>query len=155
LLAKLERRFSNGLNLLASYTWSKTLTDADSALPAFATFSGGGSVQNSYNLDGEKSVSFQDIRHTFVLSYIYELPFGPHKKFRTACSALSSDPLSSNDFACSRSASGCSSGEAVDGGLPSLSVSGWVFVLTTGACPCDGRLSGNSAAATTTKQEMT
>jgi hypothetical protein len=81
LLAKLERRFSNGLNLLASYTWSKTLTDADSALPEFATFSGGGSVQNSYNLDGEKSVSFQDIRHTFVLSYIYELPFGPHKKF--------------------------------------------------------------------------
>jgi hypothetical protein len=81
LLAKMERRFSNGLNLLASYTWSKTLTDADSALPAFATFSGGGSVQNSYNLDGEKSVSFQDIRHTFVLSYIYELPIGPQKKF--------------------------------------------------------------------------
>jgi hypothetical protein len=81
LLAKLERRFNNGLNLLASYTWSKTLTDADSALPAFATFSGGGSVQNSFNLNGEKSVSFQDIRHTFVVSYLYELPIGPHKRF--------------------------------------------------------------------------
>jgi Carboxypeptidase regulatory-like domain len=81
LLAKLERRFNNGLNLLASYTWSKTLTDADSALPAFASFSGGGFVQNSYNLNGEKSVSFQDIRHTFVLSYLYELPIGPHKPF--------------------------------------------------------------------------
>ncbi len=78
---KLERRFHNGLNLLASYTFSKTLTDADSALPAFVTFSGGGSVQNSYNLKNEKSLSYQDIPHTFVLSYIYELPVGKGKKF--------------------------------------------------------------------------
>ncbi|MDP9161749.1 MAG: TonB-dependent receptor, partial [Acidobacteriota bacterium] len=81
LLVKLERRFHNGLNLLASYTWSKTLTDADSALPAFTGFSGGGSVQNSYNLKGEKSLSYQDIPHTFVLSYVYELPIGPGKKY--------------------------------------------------------------------------
>jgi hypothetical protein len=81
LLVKLERRFSAGLTLLASYTWSKTLTDADSALPAFAGFMGGGTVQNSYNLDGEKALSYQDIPHTFVLSYLYELPIGPHKKF--------------------------------------------------------------------------
>jgi hypothetical protein len=88
LLTKLERRFNNGLNLLASYTWSKTLTDADSALPAFATFSGGGSVQNSFNLDGEKAPSFQDIRHTFVISYIYELPIGPNKRFLSHGGAL-------------------------------------------------------------------
>jgi hypothetical protein len=81
LLAKLERRFRNGLNLLASYTFSKTLTDADSALPAFAGFSGGGYGQNPYNLKGEKSLSFQDIPQTFVLSYLYELPVGPGKKF--------------------------------------------------------------------------
>src|SRR5215472_2473515 len=81
LLAKVERRFHNGLNLLASYTFSKTLTDADSALPTFAQFSGGSLVQNSYNLKGEKSLSYQDIPHTFVLSYIYELPVGKGKKF--------------------------------------------------------------------------
>jgi hypothetical protein len=81
LLAKVERRFRNGLNLLASYTFSKTLTDADSALPAFAGFSGGGYGQNPYNLKGEKSLSYQDIPHTFVLSYLYELPVGPGKKF--------------------------------------------------------------------------
>jgi Carboxypeptidase regulatory-like domain len=81
LLAKLERRFHNGLNLLASYTYSKTLTDADSALPAFVSFSGGGSVQNSYNLRNEKSLSYQDIPHTFVVSYVYELPLGKGKKF--------------------------------------------------------------------------
>jgi len=81
LLAKLERRFHNGLNLLASYTYSKTLTDADSALPAFVAFSGGGSVQNTFNLKNEKSLSYQDIPHTFVLSYIYELPIGKGRKF--------------------------------------------------------------------------
>ena len=81
MLVKLERRFHNGLNLLASYTYSKTLTDADSALPAFVSFSGGGSVQNSYNLKNEKSLSYQDIPHTFVVSYVYELPVGKGKKF--------------------------------------------------------------------------
>ncbi|HZD77305.1 MAG TPA: TonB-dependent receptor [Acidobacteriaceae bacterium] len=81
LLVSLERRFHDGLNLLASYTWEKTLTDSDSALPAFATFSGAGSVQNPYNLKGEKAVSNQDIPHTLVVSYIYELPLGKGKKF--------------------------------------------------------------------------
>jgi hypothetical protein len=88
LLAKLERRFHNGLNLLASYTYSKTLTDADSALPAFVAFSGGGSVQNSYNLKNEKALSYQDIPHTFVVSYIYELPVGKGKKFLNKSGAV-------------------------------------------------------------------
>jgi len=78
LLTKVERRFHNGLNLLASYTYSKTLTDADSAMPVFASFSSG--IQNSFNLHQEKSLSIQDVPHILVLSYIYELPFGKGKK---------------------------------------------------------------------------
>ncbi len=82
LTGKLERRFHNGLNLLASYTWSKTLTDADSALPAFSAFNGGaGSVQNPYNLKSEKALSFQDVPQNLVVSYIYELPIGKGKRF--------------------------------------------------------------------------
>ena len=77
----LRRRFRNGLNLLASYTYSKTMTDADSALPFFATLAGGGSAQNPFDLKNEKSVSNQDIPHNLVLSYIYELPVGTGKKF--------------------------------------------------------------------------
>lgn len=76
-----RRRFHNGLNLLVSYTWSKTLTDADSALPFFATLHGGGSAQNPFNKRGEKAISNQDVPHTFVVSYVYELPFGKGKKF--------------------------------------------------------------------------
>ena len=82
LQAKLERRFRNGLNLLASYTYSKTITDADSS---FSTETGFNSnvfgAQNPYNLRGEKAVSYQDIPHAFVVSYMYELPIGPGKKY--------------------------------------------------------------------------
>ncbi|HVJ08615.1 MAG TPA: carboxypeptidase-like regulatory domain-containing protein [Acidisarcina sp.] len=77
----LQRRFRDGLNLLASYTWSKTLTNADSALPAFSSFHGGGQIQNPFDPKGEKAISNQDTPHTFVLSYLYELPVGKGKKF--------------------------------------------------------------------------
>jgi hypothetical protein len=79
--AQLTRRFHNGLNLMASYTWSKTLTDADSALPYFATLHQGGAPQNVFDRPGDKAISNQDLPQNFVLSYIYELPFGKNKKF--------------------------------------------------------------------------
>jgi len=78
--AQLTRRFHNGLNLMASYTWSKTLTDADAALPFFATLHQGGAAQNPFNLRGDKAISNQDLPQNFVVSYIYELPFGKGKK---------------------------------------------------------------------------
>jgi hypothetical protein len=83
LQARIERRFRAGLTLLASYTFSKTLTDADSAMPVFATFSGGGIVQNPYNRRAEKALSNQDIPHVAVFTYLYELPFGEGKSLRT------------------------------------------------------------------------
>jgi hypothetical protein len=82
LQAKLERRFRNGLNLLASYTFSKTLTDADSNYPSFTgNQSNVFGAQNPFNLRAEKQVSYQDIPHTLVLSYMYELPIGTGKKY--------------------------------------------------------------------------
>jgi len=79
--AQLTRRFHNGLNLMASYTWSKTLTNADAALPFFATLHQGGAPQNFFDQRGDKSVSNQDLTHNFVVSYLYELPFGKGKRF--------------------------------------------------------------------------
>jgi hypothetical protein len=77
-----QHRFKNGLNMLASYTFSKTITDAaDSLLPAFANFAGGGTPQNPYDHKGDRSISTQDIPHQVVLSYVYELPVGRGKKF--------------------------------------------------------------------------
>lgn len=78
--AKLERRFRNGLNLLASYTFSKTITNADSAIPVFSGFSSNEfAAQNPFNPSSQKALSYQDTPHAFVLSYLYELPAGPGK----------------------------------------------------------------------------
>ena len=81
--AKLERRFHNGLNLLASYTFSKTLTDADSAYAGLTAFGSSDTflAQNPHDLRAEKALSYQDVPHMFVLSYLYELPMGKGKKF--------------------------------------------------------------------------
>ena len=80
--AKLERRFRNGLNLLASYTYSKTLTNADSAIPVFSGFQTHEfSAQNPFNPLSQKALSYQDTPHMLVLSYLYELPVGQGKKY--------------------------------------------------------------------------
>ena len=83
LQAKLERHFRNGLNVLASYTYSKTLTNADSAYAGLTAFGSSDTftAQNPRDLKSEKALSYQDVPHSFVLSYIYELPVGKGKKF--------------------------------------------------------------------------
>jgi hypothetical protein len=69
LQAQLERRFSKGFTLLAAYTYSHGL-DNDNSSPQYA-----------YDLALEKASSSFDIRQRFVLSSVYELPFGKGKPF--------------------------------------------------------------------------
>lgn len=81
LQAKLSKRFSNGLQFLSSYTWGRSLDYGGSAA------SGGGSVGNPQtvtNLRAGYGPSGFDVRHRFVTSYIYELPFGPGKRWGSA-----------------------------------------------------------------------
>lgn len=78
LIASVERRFSNGLNLQASYTWSKTITNADSLINVT---NGVQQEQDPFNSKSQKSISNQDIPHTLVVSYLYQLPFGKNKMF--------------------------------------------------------------------------
>jgi len=82
MVVSLNRRFRNGFNLQASYTWSKTLTDADSAIP-FSYVAGNQLEQapGSSNLKLDKAVSVQNIPQTFSLSYLYQFPFGKGRKF--------------------------------------------------------------------------
>jgi hypothetical protein len=79
--AKLERKFRNGLNLLISYTWSKTFTDADSIQPYQALDQAQSGTQNPYDLKAERSLSIADVPSNFVASYLYELPIGRGKRF--------------------------------------------------------------------------
>jgi hypothetical protein len=76
--ARLEKRFSNGLSFLSSYTYSKSIDDSSAE---FNNNSDSNFPQNSHNLSGERSLSNFDARHRWVLSYIYELPFGPKRKY--------------------------------------------------------------------------
>lgn len=79
LIASADRRFAQGISLTASYTWSKDLTNADSALPG--TNGGVQQVQDPFDSKSQKSLSIQDIPHTFVTSFLAELPFGKGKAF--------------------------------------------------------------------------
>ena len=75
-------RVSRGLTLLASYTFSKFLDNVggpNTWANANANFSE--NIRNVYNLAAEKSVDAADITHSFVLSYVYELPVGMGRKF--------------------------------------------------------------------------
>ena len=78
---KLDRKFRNGLNLLISYTWSKTFTDADSIQPYQQLDQCQCGTQNPYNLKAERALSIADVPTNFVASYLYELPVGKGKRF--------------------------------------------------------------------------
>ncbi|MBO0797327.1 MAG: TonB-dependent receptor [Blastocatellia bacterium] len=66
----IEHRFSQGLFLMASYTFAKMISNTDSEGGR------GGAVQNQYNQALDKSVGINDTPHNAALMYVYELPFG-------------------------------------------------------------------------------
>jgi Carboxypeptidase regulatory-like domain len=89
MVASLERRFRNGFNLQASYTWSKLLTDADSLIPfSYTANNQREQAQYSQDLKGDKAVSVQDLKNQVSLSYLYQLPFGHGRKWANQSKAL-------------------------------------------------------------------
>jgi len=83
LQAQVTKRTSAGLTVLASYTWSKNITNADSEYPTEAAWEGNGNTGalNTYNLKAEKALSQFDIPQRAVLAWTYDLPFGKGKHF--------------------------------------------------------------------------
>ena len=84
LFAKLQRNFTNGLSLLVSYSWSKSLTDADTTLIGQEP----GGAQDPFNFKNEKTISALDYPQVFVASYVYQLPFGKGKQFLNSGGAV-------------------------------------------------------------------
>ncbi len=70
---KLERRFSQGLAMLFSYTHSKTM-DNTSEFGGFLGPTPGFQNNNCFSCD--RSLSYQDIPDVVRISYRYEFPFG-------------------------------------------------------------------------------
>ncbi len=77
-----RKRAASGLTFIAAYTYSKTLTNSDTALyyptGGFGVFNFG---QDFYNRKAEKSLASFDFPHFLKLTWIYDLPFGPGKRW--------------------------------------------------------------------------
>ena len=78
LQAKVERRFG-GMQMLANYTWSKSLANSHFRQIFSQQFNVG--AQDAYNLSDMKSFLPFDQPHIFNLLFSYDLPFGNGKRF--------------------------------------------------------------------------
>jgi hypothetical protein len=67
----LNKRLSNDFELLASYTLSKTTDDASEFDEQ---------PQNPFDLRAERGLSRQDVRQRFVVSSLFDLPFGEEEE---------------------------------------------------------------------------
>lgn len=78
-----EKRFSQGLQFKAAYTWSKNIDTVPIGLKGAEVLADETNfvVYNVYDLRADKALSSLDTRHSMVLSYNYELPFGAGKPF--------------------------------------------------------------------------
>src|SRR5882762_4058433 len=88
----LNKHFSHGLQFLSSYTYSKSL-DYNS-LSTGETYI----IQNAYNPRGDYGPSEFDVRHRFVVSGFYQLPFKANRlvggwEVGTVVQAQSGNPL--------------------------------------------------------------
>jgi hypothetical protein len=83
LQATVTRRFQSGGTILVSYTNAKLMSNTDTLTSWLegGTTGGVGAVQDWNNLNGERSLSSQDIPQRLVASYVLDLPFGHGKKF--------------------------------------------------------------------------
>ena len=76
---RVDRRFSQGFTFLASYTAGKLIDDSSTSgtglLPPYAF------IQQWHDRSAERSLSVTDVSQRFVLSALYELPFGRGRKF--------------------------------------------------------------------------
>jgi hypothetical protein len=78
--ASLNKRFANGLNFLAAYTYANNMGNADGNV--------GGFIQNAYRPDLEHGPVVPDLRNRFTISYLYELPVGRNRHFLANASAI-------------------------------------------------------------------
>lgn len=71
---EMQHRFKTGLQFTASYTFSRAIDNGGGAY-------GINNPQNILNLNQDRGLSDRDIRNRFVLSGVYELPFGKGRHF--------------------------------------------------------------------------
>jgi hypothetical protein len=71
-----EKRYSNGLQFLVTYVWSKSIDDSSNADDNITWLGSFSSLQDPNKPQLERSLSTFDIPHVVQFSYSYDLPFG-------------------------------------------------------------------------------
>jgi hypothetical protein len=84
----LNRRFVNGLQFSANYTWAHAIDDSPGAFDNYE-----GSVVDYRDLAAERSSSNLDFRNRFVLTGLYALPFGKGMKYGSNWNGLENSVL--------------------------------------------------------------
>ncbi|MBC8167982.1 MAG: hypothetical protein H7Y20_19195 [Bryobacteraceae bacterium] len=93
LQVQVEKRYHNGVTGQISYVWSKSL-DTQSFDPSLtvvssgATQTAGNAPFDIYNRKLNYARSDFDRRHVFQSNFLYELPFGPGKRFMNSAGPL-------------------------------------------------------------------
>lgn len=77
LTAKAEKRYTQRLSFLAAYTWSHAIDNVTETLNQ----AGGQGLVDNYNLRRNRANSVFDRRHQFILSSVYDLPFGQARRW--------------------------------------------------------------------------
>ncbi len=69
-----HKRFSQGFDFQAAYTWSHTIDDSNDPIEA----PGGNReiARNSFDLHEDRGSSDYDLRHRLIVNFLYEFPFG-------------------------------------------------------------------------------
>ncbi len=81
LQVKWEKRFGKGLTALTHYTWSKMIDNVSHSSGNVSWLGGSTSIQNIWDLRGERALSSHDIAHRVVITGTYELPLGRNQRF--------------------------------------------------------------------------
>ncbi|MBN9658817.1 MAG: carboxypeptidase regulatory-like domain-containing protein [Acidobacteria bacterium] len=81
---KFDKRYSNGLMLMASYTYGHALANTGTTLSGSTGF---GTI-DPRNYSSSYSTAAWDIRHNFVSNFTYEIPFGKGKTWGTHMNAV-------------------------------------------------------------------
>jgi hypothetical protein len=86
LQTKVEKRFSDGLNFLFTYTYAKTMTDAGDLLNGGSVAGYRASSVPGLGMAFDYGLADFDLRNVFHFSGGYELPFGKGKRFLSSAS---------------------------------------------------------------------
>ena len=88
LQVKAEKRFSDGGSLLASYTFSKVISDVETLTTWLDSANGVSGIQNWNDFRSERALSSFDSRQRLTVSYVMDLPVGKGKRYFSGVSGF-------------------------------------------------------------------